>query len=366
MKKTFILSLLPSILLMSCGEFKPFGLYQFRLGKTDGNHLELNAELTDVEHGTQKGYNKMVLSADLGQSMSPAAIIESYEDKYPILEDFLEIITSELKELDHIDGFYKLTNIKNAKYGYRVDIGTDMLVEYAKKLSEKYPELKEIIDDIGPDTLVFMPENTRNLFTAYVNKKAFTIQMPVSGDDLTMQSIWYGNSSLIQDENYIEKMPGVKGEERYGTHPKYVVKNGVVIEDEISQVNELFKKDFSKTAIYSDELCLSKIATLVEEKADNVTKVQVFFEEDYTGSKTLVSGYVETKSMLGEFDDVHAIEVTLDAQGYITCPSNGQTGRNAGFIDENGEEFKYSYLIQPPFEFRDFHVVNVGLSKVVD
>lgn len=351
---------------MSCGEFKPFGLYQFRLGKTDGNHLEINAELTDVEHETQKGFNKLILSADLGESMSPSAIIESYEDKYPILEDFLEIITSEIKEIDHIDGFYKLTDLKDPKYGYKVDIGSDMLVTYVKKLAEKYPDLKDIIDSFDPDQFVFMPEMTRKLFSAYVNKKAFTIQVPVSGDDLSMQSVWYGTSSLIKDENYLDKMPGAKGDARFGTHPKHVVKNGVVLEDEISQVNEMFKKDFSKTHIYSDELCLFSVATLVEEEVNDVTKVKVIFEEDYEGSQTLVSGYVETKSLLGDFDDVEEIKVTVDAEGYISCPSNAQTGRNAGFIDENGQEFKYSYLIQPPFVFRDFHVVNVGLSKVVD
>ena len=366
MKKLSILSLLPAILLTSCGEFKPYGLYQFRLGKTDGNHLEVSAELFDEEHETQKGYKKLVLSADLGDAMSPAAIIESYQDKYPFLEEFLGIITSEMKDIDHIEGFYKLSNLKNEKYGYRVDIGSDMLVEYIQKLADKYADLKDIIDSIDSEKLVFMPESTQYLFSAYVNKKAFTIQIPVSMDDLTMQAIWYGKSAKISDDNFIDKMPGVKGAERFGTHPKHVVKNGVVVEDEISIVNEIFKKDFSNTAIYDDLLCISPIAKLVEEEVNGVTKIKVYFEDDYTGSQTLVSGRVQVKSALGEFDEVEEIKITVDENGYISCPSNGQTGKNAGFLDENGEEFKYAYLIQPPFEFRDFHVVNVGLSKVVD
>ena len=140
----------------------------------------------------------------------------------------------------------------------------------------------------------------------------------------------------------------------------------VVVEDEISVVNEMFKKDFSNTAIYEDPLCIAEIAKLVEEEVNGVKKIKVFFLDSYTGDKSLVTGNVQLKSIFGDYDETTEIKITVDSDGYISCLGNGQTGKEAGFIDENGLEVKFNYLMQPPFVFRDYHVVNVGLSKVVD
>lgn len=362
MKRTKILALIPMFVLASCSEIKPYGKYEFRLGKTDGNHLEISATLTNEDHENLAGYKKMYMSADLGEDMSIKSIISQYGDKYPIIEPFLDIIFSEIEEVDRISLYYKVLDTVNEKFGHHLEIGSDFLVDYVKLLAEKYPELKDIIDsyDFKEEDLYITPEATKSIFNAFVSNKTLTIQTPVSFDDLTMQMLWYGISPKIKGD-FLDKLPGEKGDARYGTHPeKRKDPTGKIIYDDCDVINDMFKVEFSNTYLYQYSV---KIGTFVREEIEGKDRLKLYLNEDYTGEKEHIEGTVILKNQFGEWEEESAIKLSVDNDNNINFTYNNLEGKEAGFSDENGTEFTFNYFYQNPFVFRDFHVVNVGLAK---
>ena len=364
MKRLRVLSLLPALLLASCSKVDYSGTYEFRLGKTDGSHLEVSAVLTNEAY-TVEGTKKMTLSADLGAEMSPTAIIEQYGEQYPFLDPFIDIITDEVAGIKEIPLYYAVTQYKDAKRGVRLNVGTDFAVQKVEELKQKYPIIKELLEYLEIDDSKFevTPEKAKYFFGAYVDNKVLTFEIPVSMDDLEMQEFWYGKSTRISGD-YVSRLPGTQGEERFGTHPKVVTNaQGQVTSSEVEQVNKIFEKDFSNTPIY--DVDNKKIGVLAEEEVNGRKVLKCYLEEEPASYPTPLDGFVYTKDIVGEYEHKQAIKLTVtDANGSSNAAYNGKEGRDEAFLDSNFTEFRFSDTIRDPYVFRDFHTVNVGLSKI--
>jgi len=365
MKRAKLLALLPSLLLSSCNGLNPVGTYQFRLGKTDQNHLEVTARITDEVHEkhASEGMKMVYLSADLGEEMSPISIIDSYAEKYPIIESFVDIIKDAIANIKEIPMYYKVLN-SSADKGRRLAVGTDILVDLVDSLKEKYPDIIDLIESlgVGEDEFDITPDRSQYIFNAYLSKKTLTFQIPVSMDDLDMQLFWLGENPMITGD-YLDRLPGPKGEDRFGSHPAFKKNDrGEIIYNEVDVVNKEFEKEFSKTYFYdSDGLRIGSFVSYVEE---DKTNLKLYLNDTYQGSRSNIEGYVYTKGLLGEFDVKKDMKISVDENGLTDIVNNGKEGKEEGFSDENGKEFRFIDLMQKPFVFRDYHIVNIGLTKI--
>lgn len=387
MKKLKILSLLPSLLLCACGKAdKWVGTYQFRLGKSDGNHMEITAKLTGEKDAKFENYKVMSLTADLGDNMDPTSALDDIEEMgeviMPILDDLgfeignkfpelLEIAKKELTDFTDIKLYYKVTDVQSESKAYRLDIGTHEIRDRLEKIKSEHPNVADIVDDAMEfaknipfldEELNLAPETSKYLFNAFINKKGLKIQVPVSDTDLDMQLIWYGfNYPLIGDhllpDDYMDKMPGEKGDKRFGTHPKKEVKNNVVIKDEINEVNQAFQKEFSKTTLLTTkETDGVEMGRFAIENIDNKKHLKFIFAGEPVAS---LDGWTYKDS---EWTNLK----------FENVPENGDlgeivgTGNKAKIIGKDAVEYKINNFFSDPFEFRDFNVVDVGLGRVTE
>ena len=361
MKNRFkLLGLLPALCLSACNNGSYYGTYEFRLGKTDGSHLGLTAKMLKEKYEKRKGYEKLTLSAELGQDFSIEKLVESYEEEYPLIAIFLEDFVKKLENVSSIYGYYAVNNeIKNEKYGRRVSIGSDYITEF---LEEAYPE---IFDD--PDFNI-APELFEMFVCAYVNSTTFTFQIPVSLADMQQQLFWYGYFLDLEGLTPytaldVNLLPGEKGEERIGTHPQVKKdKKGNIVDDQVATINETFKFDFSHTYLYNaEEKPIGSFAV-----KENEQKQQVLYYKPFEGETTSpASGHVYTKSILGIYDDNKNINFDVDTTtGEVKVNYNHKEGKDEGFTDKDGTEFTFPTLMKKAFVFRDYHDVKVGLTKV--
>ena len=367
MKRLRILSLLPALALTSCSGDNYLGTYQFRLGKTNGSHLEVTATLSDENYNSD-GMKKMTLSADLGEEMTPASIIQKYGEQYPILEPFVDIIISEVNDIREIPLYYKVLDSKIDKYGNQLAIGTDFVLQKINDLKEKNEAVKSILDslEISDSKFVLTPEQTKYFFGAYVNSSSLTFEIPVSMEDLTMQTFWYGKSTRISGD-FVDRLPGVKGEERFGTHPKITKDDrGNVTKNECDEVNKTFEKEFSNTHLYveTEDDGEIKIGSFVVETINNKKTLKCYLDSSYSGSHSNIEGCIYTKGMLGDFDVKTSIKLSVNDDNTTSVTYKEVTGKDEAIIDENGNEIRFTDFVQNPFVFRDFHTVNLGLAKI--
>ena len=364
MKKLTLLGMMTTMLLSSCSGFDPAGTYQFRLGKTGGSHLEVTAVLTNDAYPNVEGARKMKLSADLGDEMSPSALLEQYGEDLPILMPIISIIEEEIKKMDGIDMYYSLTDYSSEKYGTRLALGTDVIISHLKSLEEQYPVIKELLDllKLKDEDFIITPERSKYFFNAYINNKTLTFQIPVSMDDAKMQMLWYGKSDRISGE-YVSKLPGKQGEERFGTHPSVDKDDaGNITHRDVDDINNMFEVEFSNTDLLDADYI--DIGSFVEFNQDGKKNLKLYLDDSYTGPTSHIEAYVLTKGALGEYDLRKEIKLSVDENHITNITHNGKEGKDEGFFDENGTEFTFNYFMQKPFEFRDYHVVNVGLTKI--
>ena len=406
MNKLKILSILPALVLCSCGAKKNkfAGTYQFRLGKSDGNHMEVTATITDDNDSKVEGYKIMTLTGDLGDQFNVMTIFEELEDELDnlaakvdddelppeveailkpladLLPAFVKELKEEIKTLKTIPFFYKDSGHKNAKYGNRLEVGTHVLADIFAKLREKHADNEDFIGLIDAmsgflqltgffdENLFIQPAVSKFAFNAFVNKKGLTFQVPISKEDVNQQFIWYGfENNFLEEvtlpENYMDKMPGVKGEDRFGTHPAKEYKNNVVTKDEAAQVNKTFAYEFSKSSLYNNDEEKTEQARFVLNTEGSQPKLYLAFEGD---------GPIEAKPYTGQVkigDEYLPITLNVNEDGLCLVESNGKTGPKEGFYDNSvpggqGAEFRFRDVVSDPFEFRDFNVVDVGLNKV--
>lgn len=379
MRKLKLLCLLPSLCLASCSSSSFAGVYEFRLGKTDGAHFGLSVELKDDAYEKREGMKQMFMSADLGSEYSIETLVSQYIDEYPFLATALEKILNALPEDHRVDGYYTVTDIKHPKYGNRVKIGSDFIQELFNKAFPEYTELvQEFIDIVFPGKTISTltePDMIQLLACAYADGKNFTLQIPVSQEDLFQQLAWYGY--LVDSKSYktmrkldLDKMPGPKGDERYGVHPSSVKdEKGNVVSSEVDKMNETFVYDFSRTYLYEvDEFGLeTALGSFITITNDN--KKGLFFNPfDTSTSTTKFSG--KFKLNAGQPGE-HYVDVQFEIGSRSKEASvryTEKTGNEEGFLIDDGHggevEIFYKNFIVEPFEFRDFHDVHVGLTKV--
>ena len=396
MNKLKILSILPALVLCSCGAKKNkfAGTYQFRLGKSDGNHMEVTATITDDKDPKAEGYKIMNISGDLGDQFSIMTQIEELEDiiddlvaeveqsgtseilpegldnLVDLLPKLITAVKEEVKALKTVAFFYKDSGYKHEKYGNRLELGTHAIADLLDSIKTKHPDLVEIIDTLASllqitglfdERMYILPEKSKYAFNAFVSKKGLTFQVPISKDDLNQQFIWYGYeanflSEVTLPDNYMDKMPGVKGEKRFGTHPAREIRNNVVVRDEAAIVNDAFAYEFSNSPIFvsNDPTVMDQLARFALDDTSETTKLYMKFGAEFE-AKTY-TGYVTSERK--------EIELTIDANGLCAITPNGKEGLKKGFFDNKGTEFRFSEVVQDPFQFRDYNVVDVGLNKV--
>ena len=361
MKKFKLLTLLPAMCLSSCSGSSPYGVYEFRLGKTDGSHIGLSVELLDekAEVDGHDDFKKMILSADLGSEFSLENIAEQITDdpdEQAIIEQLIKILEDAGLSTEKVPGYYQISDIENPKYGRRVKIGSNFIEETIRKL---FPDLEDFFKNI------MTPEMIEKAMTAYINKKQFTLQLPVSLEDAQYQLAWYGvlvdpESSRMIVHLDPDELPGPSGEDRYGVHPAvYVDKNGDVIKSEVDAMNETFEYEFSRTYLYEGDRPVGSFLVKDNEAAGH----KILYFKPFEYMSTTVEGTIAVREF-GE-DVYKPIKFQYGAAEHeVSVAWNGKTGLDDGFTDMNGNEFKFSRFTKTPFKFRDFHDVRVGLTKI--
>lgn len=380
MRKLKLLCLLPSLCLASCSSSSFAGVYEFRLGKTDGAHFGLSVELKDDAYEKREGMKQLFMSADLGSEYSIETLVSQYTEEYPFLAGALEKLLNALPEDHRIDGYYTVTDIKNPKYGNRVKIGSDFIQELFSKAFPEYVDIvQEFIELVFPGKTISTltePDMIQLLACAYADGKNFTLQIPVSQEDLYQQLAWYGY--LIDSKSYKtirkldeSKLPGPSGDERYGNHPTSVKdEKGNVVSSDVDKMNEAFVYDFSRTYLYEvNEFGLeTAIGSFITISNEENQKGLFFTPFDTSTSNTKFTGkFILNKDQPGE----HYVDVQFEVGNRSKEASvqyTDKTGNEEGFFIDDGHggetEIFYKDFIVEPFEFRDFHDVKVGLTKV--
>ena len=363
MNRIRLLALLPILCLPACNNSSFYGNYSFGLGKTDGSHFGINVNLSKEDYPSKEGMKKMTISAEFGDEYSIGSMIESYKEQYPIIEVIFDTLLKDVDNISDIDCYYKVTNQKT-KDGNRVEIGSEELTELLKKSNPDFVDTIETYIDLDLN-----PSITRYFFSAYVNKKEFSLQIPVSLADVQQQLVWYGryldmdNPDSMYKELDLEGLGLGKLEDRFGTHPEIKKdKKGNVISDPIQTINEAYKYQFSYTCLYDEySLVLGKF---IQGKNDNGEKVLYFYPKDDTVNLNNLEGTIKTMGLLGDYDEEEIIKFTTNPETHETNVTyNHEKGTKEGFTDEKGKTFTFNKFMQPPFVFRDYHDVMIGLKK---
>lgn len=366
MKKIKLIYLLPALCLSSCSGFSPSGVYEFRLGKTDGAHFGISVNLKDDAYTRYEGTKEMSLTLDLGSDFSIEKIAEEYKEEYPLLEPIITKAISMIPEDKTLPGYYSLTDLKHPTYGTRVKIGSDYL---ADKIYQEFPEIQEYVD-INEFT---SPEMVEKIACAYVNEKQFTLQIPVSTDDVIQQLAWYGlyidtEGAALMTNFDLDRLPGEKGEARYGTHPaKTKDEKGNVVADEVDMMNEEFEFEFSHTYLYhTDEIGIRyAVGSFLTRNDEDGARALYFKPFDDSMSLQNIEGELSIKENDLGLTTYQAIKFSaVPHSKEVSVTYNGKKGAEEGFTDANGTEFTFNSFMRKPFVFRDFHDVKVGLAKI--
>lgn len=374
MNKLKLLSIVPALCLASCSKNSFIGVYEFRLGKTDGAHFGLSVELKEDAYQSVEGMKQMQMVADLGDDLNldedDFEDSDSFINAKTIIKAFLDLIPKEEKENNRItiDGYYQLLpEVVNEKYGTRVKIGSDFLQNLVKK---SYPDIAESIDISS----IITPERIELAACAYVNQKQFTLQIPVSMEDLQHQLAWYGilfDLEALNDANFSriivnldqDKLPNAKREEdRIGSHPIQDESKGL---HEVSDMNQAFEFDFSHTYLYQkdkDDIYqpAGSFVTRLNEKGEQ----KLFFDMFEGDIPATVEGAIYVGSSYKEVK-FYTVSSSKEVAGVnYSYPEDG--GATITFKDDadNDVTVTFKEFVKKPFTFRDFHDVKVGLAKI--
>jgi len=370
MNKLKLLSIVPALCLASCSKNSFIGVYEFRLGKTDGAHFGLSVELKEDAYQSVEGMKQMQMVADLGDDLNfdedDFEDSDSFINAKTIIKAFLDLIPAEEKENNRItiDGYYQLLpNVVNEKYGTRVKIGSDFLQNLVKK---SYPDIAEMIDISS----IITPERIELAACAYVDQKQFTLQIPVSMEDLQHQLAWYGvlfDLEALNDANFSriiveldeDKLPNTKrGEDRIGSHPIQNESKGL---HEISDMNKAYEFDFSHTYLYQkDEDDIYQPAGSFVTRLNEKGEQRLFFDMFEGDIPAIIEGaiYVGSSYKTVEFTSGESSK-EVSGVNYGHSEAGDETITFGGDVTVTFKEF-----VKKPFTFRDFHDVKVGLGKI--
>lgn len=374
MNKLKLLSIVPALCLASCSKNSFIGVYEFRLGKTDGAHFGLSVELKEDAYQSVEGMKQMQMVADLGDDLNfdedDFEDSDSFINAKTIIKAFLDLIPEEDKENNRItiDGYYQLLpEVVNEKYGTRVKIGSDFLQNLVKK---SYPDIAESIDISS----IITPERIELAACAYVDQKQFTLQIPVSMEDLQHQLAWYGilfDLEAFNDANLSrviinldqDKLPNAKrGEDRIGSHPIQNESKGL---HEVSDMNQAYEFDFSHTYLYQkdkDDIYqpTGSFVTKLNEKGEQ----KLFFDMFEGDIPPTVKGAIYVGSSYKEVE-FYTVSSSKEVAGVnYSYPKDGDATITFKDSADNDVTVTFKEFVKKPFTFRDFHDVKVGLAKI--
>ena len=109
---------------------------------------------------------------------------------------------------------------------------------------------------------------------------------------------------------------------------------------------------------------MTKIGSFVANEENGKKTLKCYLESSYTGTHTNIEGYIYSKSLLGDFDIEEPIKLSVNDDNTTSVTYKDASGKDEAFIDETGKEFKFTSVMQEPFEFRDFHTLDLGLTKI--
>lgn len=349
MRKINPLLFIPTLCLASCSSVGYAGTYSFQMGKEGSTNIRLALTLTDERVVNQeKGIDAKKFTVDANL---PNLSIEDLAASLGIdvdikKEDLAELISAVFEVLKDCTTLYYNVGTLVRPQGTQLKLGCLFDTE---------------------ETGIDIPsEVVESIVCAYINDTSVTLQVPVSLDDLQLQLCWYGlyiNFDSSSFENIIvaldeEDLPGIHGEERFGTHPVVTKdKDKKVTYSEVDEMNIKFAKEFSNTPVY-ESASSSKVIGNIAKMPDN----HMYF---YKNSETVItganlSGAVNEKNYYGIFDEKKDVNFVIDT-------SDGTSGKSFKIIEikESGsseilDEDKY---LQEPFVFRDFHDIRIGLAR---
>ena len=347
-----LLALLPVICMASCNATTdPYGRYYFLMGKVgEGeSHIEADMYLTKDKFTAK---NKEGTVVEFGEEFKLTASFSMASMAFG--DDIAQILENGL------DGYFELSNA-STKLGQRVKIGTYISQEH-------FPFIP---DWLAPFVHVNLdPEIVQYVLCGYINNTTLTVQIPVSLEDLKYQLCWYGYfldidiSNLKYEVKELDqsKLPGEKGEDRFGTHPRYVKDyNGRVTVDEATEMNDNFMKEFSQTNVYDRFLIKPTHKGNIAKKVvtvGNSSETKYYF---YIDSNTTITNkdyfcYISTPTTINIPYKLGLNLESINKYGY--CEISYIQDIMGNVLDDEQKD----KLVQQ-FTFRDYHGISLGLAK---
>lgn len=398
MKKVLPLLVLASTCLASCGDTSVYGKYQFLLGRQGDNEtrVSIEMELKDEASTVKEGYKNFNASLEMSGLVNINTGDDEEEEESSLLSLAAEALSAtESFNIDssgkvEIPGYYKVSDLTDDKYGNKVKIAFD--------LGEEFNGIMEYFE-IDPTDII------SHFIVSYCNGSSFTLQLPVSLDDIQMQLAWYGlyidydpylkdKVNTISDlvHFFIEgkvsgdsikycpltdildkKLPGEQNAEvRYGSHPRLEVdEDGKITVNEIGEMNEKYQGIFSNTFLYenNDGVKGKKIGTIYKEITE-LNSYYFFPLDGYVPSTTSeISCIIKEDRGLLDYDFSWERELCLSLTEFDELDDNGQkvpfymVDQKTHIAGEDPSEWNWKRFYQKPFEFRDYHDIKIELKK---
>ena len=389
MKKILPLLMLASTCLASCGENSVYGKYEFLMGRQGEGEtrvsieMELKDEVSQVKEDFKNFYANIEMGGLAGNTGSSENSIDVFEVAAELLEALGVSGVNVSKGKIQVPGYYKVSDLSDPKYGNKVKIAFD--------LGETLNSLFSVFG-LEPTDIV------SHFIVSYCNKSSFTLQLPVSLDDIQMQLAWYGiyldYDPYLKDKvngigdlitlilegkmspdtikhftltNYLDhKLPGEQDSEiRYGSHPKFESdEKGNITANEVLEMNEKYQGLFSNTFVYSVD-SEGKAGEIIGSVFQEITETDnyYFFPYDSAFNNFNTPTDVILKKDVGVLDYDFSEETLCVLNVTSNTYEDGSHPFTIQYKDPSITEWNWKDFYKKPFEFRDYHDIKIELKK---
>lgn len=384
MKKIIPLLVLASTCLASCGDVSFAGSYKFMLGKQGDGETRVGVEmqLKDTASTVKEGFKELTATFELKGLAGIGGSSESSINPELVssLVEYLPITKND-DGTTSVAGFYQVQDLKDEKYGNKVKIAFDL------------GDLNALFDLIELD-----PTDVLSHFVvSYCNGSAFTLQIPVSLDDIQMQLAWYGlymdydpylkdKVNTITDlvklvaEGKIDgssfkfhrltdffdgKLPGEQdAAKRYGSHPVVEVdEKGNITRNDVYDMNEKYQGLFSNTFVYEnvDGHAGSIIGSVYKEISEEENYYFFPYDSAFNTINTPIDVVLKRDVGILDYDFSEEVPSVLTVTG--NKYEDGSHPFAIQYKDSAEGEWNWNSFYKKAFEFRDFHDIKVQLNK---
>lgn len=390
MKKVLPLLMLASTCLSSCGEATVYGKYKFLLGRQGEGEtrVSIEMELKDEASSVKAGYKNFTANIEMGGLTGNSD--DEDEDTAELLGLASEVASSfgsfnfDPNGKIELPGFYKVSDLVDEKYGNKVKISFD---------------LGETINDLLAlfELEIDLTDIVSHFVVSYCNNSAFTLQIPVSLDDIQMQLAWYGTyidydpylkdkvntvgdlvnlflegkldaSSIKHFEftDYLDhKLPGEQNTEvRYGSHPRVEIdENNKTIVNEVEEMNEKYQGLFSNTFIYEDlgGYAGKAIGTVYKEITEEDNYYFFPYDSEFNTVNTPINVIMKRDIGILDYDFSEQVSVILNVNQ--NKYEDGSHGFSIQYADPAEGQWDWKLFYKKPFVFRDYHDIKIELKK---